>query len=123
MTPACLPISRRTLLAGAGAVAGSLLVGWRDPAAGNPEAAQASETDLAVWIRLHPDGIVTVYTAQTELGQGVMTALPALVAEELGVEWSAVTQIIVLSKSKSLPMAWSILWMNSTFPAASPSWP
>lgn len=83
-------INRRRLLAGAGAIAGSLLVGCRNPATGELETAEVIETDLAVWIRIHSDGSVTIYTAQSEIGQGVLTAMPALVAEELGVDWSAV---------------------------------
>lgn len=43
------------------------------------------------WLRIGPDGAVTVYLSEVELGQGVMTALPALVAEELEVELDAIT--------------------------------
>ena len=90
MSLSTVSINRRRLLAGAGAIAGSLLVGCRNPATGELETAEVIETDLAVWIRIHSDGIVTIYTAQSEIGQGVLTAMPALVAEELGVDWSAV---------------------------------
>jgi isoquinoline 1-oxidoreductase beta subunit len=89
MTLDAFSLDRRRLLAGAGAVAGSLIIGWRGAAAAGT-AAKLVETDLAVWMRIHPDNIVTVYCAQAEMGQGVMTSMPALVAEELGVNWSAV---------------------------------
>jgi isoquinoline 1-oxidoreductase subunit beta len=83
-----LKLSRRRLVAGAGAIAGSLLIGWRpDEAAA---ASGAVETDLATWLRINPDNTVTAYIAQAEMGQGVMTALAALVAEELGVAWEQV---------------------------------
>lgn len=82
-----ISLSRRRLLAGAGAVAGSLLVGWR-PAGAVSAAADAA--DLQGWIRIDPDGAVTIFTSQAEMGQGVLTALPALVAEELAVDWAAV---------------------------------
>jgi isoquinoline 1-oxidoreductase beta subunit len=82
-----LTLNRRTLVAGTGALAGSLLVGWR-PTAG--AATPARETDLASWLRINPDNTVTVYIGQAEMGQGVMTALAALVAEELQVDWEQV---------------------------------
>ncbi len=80
-------VTRRTLIAGAGAIAGSLLIGWRDGEAG---AHAATESTLATWLRIDSDGTVTVYVAAAEMGQGVMTALPAMTAEELRVNWSAV---------------------------------
>ena len=88
-------LTRRTLLAGAGAAAGSLLVGWRPALGAAPEGGQtgipaATETNLATWLRVNADHTVTVYIAQAEMGQGVMTSLAALVAEELGVSWEQV---------------------------------
>ena len=43
------------------------------------------EVPFGAWLRVAPDGAVTVMLAATELGQGVMTALPMLVAEELDI--------------------------------------
>jgi isoquinoline 1-oxidoreductase beta subunit len=87
MHPLNVTLDRRTLVAGAGALAGSLLVGWRPAAA---QAVAARETDLATWLRINPDNTVTVFIGQAEMGQGVMTALAALVAEELEVDWEQV---------------------------------
>ncbi|MFN0181989.1 MAG: molybdopterin cofactor-binding domain-containing protein [Gemmatimonadales bacterium] len=42
------------------------------------------------WIRIAPDGTVTVMVDRAEMGQGVSTSLPMLVAEELDAEWSSV---------------------------------
>jgi len=81
------PMTRRTLFAGAGAVAGSLLIGWRAEASTEPV---ATEADLANWLRINADDTVTVYVAQAEMGQGVMAALSAIAAEELGVRWDQV---------------------------------
>ncbi len=87
MNAAAPLLTRRSLIAGAGSLAGSLLVGWR-PALAQP--AGLRETDLATWLRVDPDDTVTVYVAQAEMGQGVLTSLATLVAEELEVDWERV---------------------------------
>ena len=86
-------ITRRTLLVGAVAVTGGFAVGYwaykRDP--GNPLAdnlPEGSET-LNPYLRIDSDGI-TIITPRTECGQGVHTALAALVAEELDLAWDAI---------------------------------
>ena len=43
------------------------------------------------WLRIDASGRVTVVAAKSEMGQGVRTSLPMIVAEELGAEWSRVT--------------------------------
>ena len=48
---------------------------------------------LDSWIRVAPDGSVTVFTGKAELGQGVKTALTALAAEELGVAPAGITLV------------------------------
>jgi isoquinoline 1-oxidoreductase beta subunit len=87
---------RRTwLLSGLGAV-GALVVGWSVLPArsrlGAAELMQAGEGDVALngWIKLASDGSVVLAMARSEMGQGVYTALPMLVAEELDVPLSRV---------------------------------
>ena len=86
---------RRFLLSGV-AVGGGLLIGYgllkpRD-LLGDRQLfnSVANETALNAWLRIAADGRVTVAVPRAEMGQGVYTALPMLVAEELDIPWSAV---------------------------------
>lgn len=88
--------SRRRFLLGSLGVTGALIVGWGmmpprqrlHPA--KPFPASEGEVRLNGWIKLATDGTVTVAMPQCEMGQGVYTALPMLVAEELDVPLSSV---------------------------------
>ncbi len=87
---------RRFLLAGALA-GGGLLVGYglfkpRDLLGSASVLPVANgEVALNAWLKLAPDGRVTVAVPRAEMGQGVYTALAMLVAEELDVPWASVT--------------------------------
>ena len=88
--------SRRRFLLGGLGVAGALIVGWgmmpprQRLHPDNPLPAMEGEVRLNGWIKLATDGTVIVAMPQCEMGQGVYTALPMLVAEELDVPLSAV---------------------------------
>lgn len=83
--------SRREFLKVSAAAGGGLMVvlytPWRDGAPGTPgtEALEAS-----AFVTVHRDGTVTILSKNPELGQGVRTSLPMIVAEELGVRWDDV---------------------------------
>jgi isoquinoline 1-oxidoreductase subunit beta len=87
--------SRRRFLIGAATVSGALLVGWgvmpprQRLNASHPLPAKDGEVALNGWIRIGRDAsgkdVVTVAVPFSEMGQGVYTALPMLVAEELDV--------------------------------------
>lgn len=55
-----------------------------------PPAAPAGAFVPNAWVEIGPDGVVTVVVDRSEMGQGVSTALPMLVAEELDADWSRV---------------------------------
>jgi isoquinoline 1-oxidoreductase beta subunit len=82
-------IDRRSFLVGAGA-AGGLALGFAVPAGVSPANAVAAACEINCWVMIAPDDTVTVRTAHAEMGQGVMTALAMLVAEELECDWAKV---------------------------------
>lgn len=87
-------IARRTFLIGSAAIAGGVAFGvWqyrRDLP--NPLEPGAGQATLNPWILIDREG-VTLVAARAEMGQGVNTTLPALIAEELDVAWEDIRVI------------------------------
>src|SRR5262245_53192102 len=82
--------SRRDFIVTSGAVAGGLALGWAAPLdAAAQEAAAGSE--LNVWVVVRPDERCVIRIARSEMGQGTLTGLAQLVAEELECDWSKVS--------------------------------
>lgn len=87
MSESLLPrTSRRGFLGGGSA----LVVGFTLPLAGRVHAATGEPFKPNAWLRITPDGNVTVVCGSAEMGQGVHTAIPMMVAEELDADWSRV---------------------------------
>jgi isoquinoline 1-oxidoreductase beta subunit len=87
------PVSRRDFLrVTAIAGGGLLLASYVEPlsALESITANNAADASLSAFIRITPDGIVTITAKNPEIGQGVKTMLPMLIAEELDVDWSNV---------------------------------
>lgn len=81
-------IGRRAFLQ---ASAGSaLVVGFHIPFAGRA-AAQGAATEVNAWVVVRPDDTVVIRIARSEMGQGTLTGLAQLVAEELDCNWAKVT--------------------------------
>src|SRR5262245_3045207 len=82
-------ISRRAFLLTAGGTAVAVAFGGT---AGLKQAlAQAASFAPNAWIRIAADGGVTLVSPGSEMGQGTMTAMPLLIAEDMDLDWSKVT--------------------------------
>jgi len=82
-------VSRRRFLQAGAAAAGGLVIGFHLPARGRGARA-AAEAVVNAWLRIAPDDSVTILVAHSEMGQGVYTSLPMIVAEELEADWNKV---------------------------------
>jgi isoquinoline 1-oxidoreductase beta subunit len=78
-------LNRRTFLASIAASGGALVLGF-DLEHGSAQTA----AEITAWVVIAPDDQVTIRVAKSEMGQGVLTALAMLVAEELECNWSKV---------------------------------
>jgi hypothetical protein len=85
-------ISRRTLLVGGGAGAGLALAWALWPRSYRPNLRTApGETLFNAFLKIGSDGRVIVAVPQVEIGQGVYTSLPQILADELGADWRTVS--------------------------------
>ena len=91
MTRTLASIDRRTLLIGGGVGIGLVvaIVAW-PRGLDSPLSTQKGEQRFGAFLKIGRDGRVTVAVPQEETGQGVWTALPQIVADELGAAWDSV---------------------------------
>ena len=81
-------ISRRQVMIGAASLSFAIALGGRTDAA--VIADERSGPALSPWVSIAPDGTITIMSAATEMGQGSMTSLPLIIAEELDADWDKV---------------------------------
>ena len=84
-------INRRSFVVGTAAVGGGLALGLDFPFGPQIVRAADGSPELGVWVVVRPDDTVAIRVVRTEMGQGTMTGLAQLVAEELECDWSKVT--------------------------------
>jgi isoquinoline 1-oxidoreductase beta subunit len=83
-------ISRRTFLAGSAALGGGLALGLQLPFGPGVVRAADGSPEIGVWVVIRPDDTVVIRVVRSEMGQGTITGLAQLVAEELECNWSKV---------------------------------
>ena len=83
-------ISRRSFIIGTATVGGGLALGLRLPFGPEVVRAQDGSPEINAWVVIRPDDTVVVRVARSEMGQGTITGLAQLVAEELECNWSKV---------------------------------
>src|SRR5258708_28485763 len=88
MTQQLTALDRRSFLVGGTALCGGLSLCLSLPIKG-AQAAEAAEVNA--WVVIKPDDTVVIRIARSEMGQGTLTGLAQLVAEELECDWSKVT--------------------------------
>src|SRR5437868_8943782 len=82
------PLSRREFLATGAAAGAGLVIGFYLPHRG----ARAADVFAPnAYLKITPDNKVTVVVARSEMGQGVYTALPMILAEELEADWTKIS--------------------------------
>jgi isoquinoline 1-oxidoreductase subunit beta len=86
-------LSRRSFIVGSAAIAGGgLALGLNVPFAEEAGAQRAqAATEVNLWVAIKPDDTCVIRIARSEMGQGTITGLAQLVAEELECDWSKVT--------------------------------
>jgi isoquinoline 1-oxidoreductase subunit beta len=80
------PMLNRRQFLGTGAAAGAFVLGFPTRAA-----AQGAAPEVTAWVVVRPDETVVIRIARSEMGQGTLTGLAQLVAEELACDWTRVT--------------------------------
>jgi isoquinoline 1-oxidoreductase beta subunit len=86
-------LSRRSFVVGSAAAGAGLALGLKLPFGLGPKVVRAQDgsPEIGVWVVIRPDDTVVIRIARSEMGQGTLTGLAQMVAEELECDWSKVT--------------------------------
>jgi isoquinoline 1-oxidoreductase subunit beta len=97
---ATLSLDRRSFLKTGAAAGAGLCIGFHIPADAAPSSAvddpaqqqeKKTPNPFNAWVHITPDNRITLLLEKSEMGQGIMTAVPMILAEELCVNWKKVT--------------------------------
>src|SRR5438045_7571856 len=84
-------LDRRSFVIGSAAVGAGLALGLKIPFGASVVRAQDGTPEINAWVVIRPDETVVIRVARSEMGQGTITGLAQMVAEELECDWSKVT--------------------------------
>src|SRR5271155_4655912 len=84
-------MNRRSFIITSAAAGGGLALGLDLPFGPKQAAAQTTTPEIGVWVVIKPDETVVIRVVRSEMGQGTVTGLCQLVAEELECNWDKVT--------------------------------
>jgi isoquinoline 1-oxidoreductase beta subunit len=84
-------LNRRSFVIGAAAAGGGLALGLELPLGPQVVRAADGSPEIGAWVVIRPDDTVVIRIVRSEMGQGTLTGLAQLVAEELECDWSKVT--------------------------------
>jgi isoquinoline 1-oxidoreductase beta subunit len=84
-------LTRRSFIKISAAAGGGMIVAFNLPAELFAQGFGAGTLQARAFVKIAPDGKVTIVNKNPEIGQGVMNMLPMIIADELDVDWSSVT--------------------------------
>ena len=100
-------INRRSFVVGSAAVGAGLALGLKIPFGASVVRAQDGSPEITAWVVIRPDDTVVIRIARSEMGQGTLTGLAQMVAEELECDWSKVkTEYPTPGQSVARKRAW-----------------
>jgi isoquinoline 1-oxidoreductase subunit beta len=84
-------VSRRGFIAGAAGVTFAFAMTTGPGGSMRKALGSTADTDVGIWVSIAADGATTIMSPASEMGQGVFTAMPILIAEEMDADWNRVT--------------------------------